>query len=121
MMSKSENETAADDALLTMGKAWMKQFEDAGFYPLGLMHTGWFDKVAEINSEVANFVADRIREDAKTQGELLKCKSAEELQKVQMKFLEKTYAQYTLETGKLIKMGIDMMPIVDGQTKHTPV
>jgi alpha-galactosidase/6-phospho-beta-glucosidase family protein len=120
-MSKPKNETDADNGPFAMGNALMKKFEDSGFDPMGLMHTGWFEKVADFNNEVANFVADRIREDAKTQSALLKCKSAEELQKVQMTFLEKTYAQYTLETGKLVKMGMDMMPATEGQTKHTPV
>ena len=120
-MAKPKKETDDANDPFALGKALMKQFEDAGFDPMGFMKTGWLEKAAEINKEVARFVADRIREDANTQSALLQCRSAEELQKIQMKFLEKTYAQYTLETGKLIKMGMEMLPVPVDQTKHTPV
>ena len=120
-MAKPKKETDDGNDPFAMGKALMKQFEDAGFDPMGFMRTDWLEKAAEINNEVATFIADRIREDAETQSALLKCKSAEDLQKIQMKFLEKAYAQYTLETGKLIKMGMEMLPMAGDQTKHTPV
>lgn len=120
-MAAPKKETTTDTGPFAMGLALMKQFENGGFDPMGLMQNGWLEKLADMNIEVANFIADRFREDVKTQAELLKCKSAEDLQTVQMTFLENACAQYTLETGKLVKMGMDMLPIGVGTTKHTPV
>ena len=119
MAKSKQQQTAGDDA--ATGQHFMQQLEDAGLGPLRWMGTAWFDAVADINNEVVSFVADRIKEDVKTQHEMLHCKSPEELQKAQLAFLEKAYKQYTAETGKLVKMGLDMMPKAGKGTKHTPV
>lgn len=123
-MAKSQQETAANDVgkdPVAMGQALMKQVEDAGLGPMRWMGTAWLEKMAEMNSEVASFVANRIREDVKTQHALLHCRTAQDLQKEQVAFLEKAFAQYTDETGKLIKMGMDMLPDGKSDTKDTPV
>lgn len=72
--------------------------------PAGRMGTSWFERVADLGSEVTSFVADRIKEDVQTQHALLHCKSLPEVQKVQAEFLQKAFDQYRAETGKLIKM-----------------
>jgi len=51
----------------------------------------------------------------------LHCKNATEMREVQLQFLEQAYAQYTAETGKLIKMSMDMLPGATSETKDTPV
>ena len=120
-MAKSKKEPDASSDPVAMGQALMKQMEDAGLGPMRWMGTAWLEKMADMNSEVVNFVADRIREDTKTQHELLHCKTAADIQKVQQAFLEKAYTQYSEETGKLLKMGMDMMPGGKTDTKDTPV
>lgn len=120
-MAKKTEEGAMTDTAVAAGKAMMQQMEDAGFGPMRWMGTQWFEAMAEINSEVVSFVADRIKEDVKTQHKLLHCKDAGELQKAQLEFLENAYTQYTAETGKLIKMGVDMMPTATSETKDTPL
>ncbi len=120
-MTKSSKETITSEDPVALGQAFLKQFEDAGLGPMRWMGASWHEAVADMNSELATFVADRIKEDVKTQHELLHCKSAQELQKAQVAFLEKAYQQYTSETGKLIKMGLDMWPTATSETKNTPV
>ncbi len=120
-MTKSKQETPTSENPADLGKAFIQQFEDAGLGPMGWMGTAWFDAMAEMNSEVVSFVADRIKEDVKTQQDLLQCKSAEDLQKAQLAFLEKAQQQYTDETGKLIKIGLDMLPNATAGTKNTPL
>ncbi len=120
-MAKSKQDTNASTDPVAMGQALMQQVEDAGLGPLRWLGTAWFEKMADMNSEVVSFVADRIREDVKTQHELLHCKTAEDLQKAQVAFLEKAYTQYTEETGKLLKMGMDMLPGGKDDTKNTPI
>lgn len=112
--TEAENTTEATAGLV-------QQMEDAGLGPLRWMGTNWLEAMAGMNSEIVSFVADRIKEDVKTQHELLHCKSPEQLQKVQLEFLEKAYEQYSAETGKLIKMSIDMLPTQSASTKNTPI
>ncbi len=118
-MANSKKET--EESAAQVGTAFMRQFEDAGLGSLRWMGTAWVEAMADMNSEIVSFVADRIKEDVKTQHEMLHCKSAEDLQAAQVAFLEKAYAQYTAETGKLIKMSFDMLPGGAAGTKHTPV
>ncbi|MCK0097363.1 phasin family protein [Yoonia sp. F2084L] len=120
-MAKSKKETSASEDPVALGQAFLQQFEDAGLGPMRWMGTAWFEAMADMNSEVVNFVSERIKEDVKTQHELLHCKSAEELQKAQLAFLEKAYQQYTDETGKLVKMSLDMLPTAKAGTKGTPI
>ena len=120
-MAKSKNETSTQEDPVAMGRAFVQQFEDAGFGPMNWMGTRWFEAMADMNSELMTFIAARISEDVKTQHELLHCKSAEELQKAQLAFLEKAQNQYMDETGKLVQMSHDLLPKTAGGTKHTPI
>ncbi|MEH6645979.1 phasin family protein [Sulfitobacter sp.] len=72
--------------------------------PTAWMGTAWFERVADLGSEITTFVADRIKEDAKTQHALLNCKSMVEVQHVQAEFLQKAFDQYHAETGKLVEL-----------------
>lgn len=87
----------------------------------GEMVPNFLDAIVQMNSEIMNFVSQRIEEDMKTQQDLLNCDSIEDLQKAQLAFLEKAYVHYTVETGKLIKMGMKMLPQTPAMTKHTPL
>ncbi|PJI92079.1 phasin protein [Yoonia maricola] len=117
--SKQSSDTRLDP--VAMGQAMIQQIEEAGLGSMRWMGTAWFEVMADMNSEVVSFVADRIREDVKTQHALLHCKTAADMQRAQVAFLEKAYTQYTEETGKLIKMGMDMLPDASTTTKNTPV
>lgn len=88
--------------------------------PVAWMGTAWFGRVADLGSEVASFVAERIKEDVKTQHALLHCKSLPEVQQVQAAFLQKAFDQYQAETGKLIGMS-GMKAVGDPDKDHTCV
>lgn len=72
--------------------------------PAAWMGPAWFERVRDLGNEVSLFVAERIKEDVKTQHALLHCKSLPEVQQVQAEFLQRAFDQYRAETGKLIKM-----------------
>jgi len=120
-MAKKTQDTSVSDQAIATGEAVMQQMEDAGLGPLRWMGTNWFEAMADLNSEVVSFLADRVKEDVKTQHKILHCKNATEMREVQLEFLEEAYAQYTAETGKLIKMSMDMLPGGTSETKDTPV
>lgn len=99
----------------------LEQLQESGFGSLAWMGTAWTEAMANLGSEVISFVADRIQEDVKTQHEILHCKSLTELQQAQAAFLERAYVQYTVETGKLIKMSTELFPPLPTDTKSTPL
>lgn len=103
MADKSQNQdpktSSTGDAINAMTK-----LHDAGFGNMMGMGTAWIEAFSDMGAEVVSFVADRIKEDVKTQHEILHCKNAAELQEVQTKFMQKAMDQYKAETGKLVKM-----------------
>lgn len=109
-MTKTSHEKSIVDDVVALGEAAMINLEDAGLGPLRWMGAAWFEAAAKMNSEVLHFVADRIKEDVKTQHALLHCKTTKDLQEAQLAFLKDAHDQYTVETGKLVNLGMEMMP-----------
>jgi len=72
--------------------------------------TAWVETLSEMGSEVLSFVADRIKEDVKTQHEILHCDDMTELQQIQARFVKNAIEQYTAETGKLVAMSQKVFP-----------
>jgi hypothetical protein len=82
----------------------LAKLQSAGFENMMSASTAWLESLSEMSAEVASFVADRIREDVKTQHKILHCKDVSELQQVQTEFIKKAVEQYQAETGKLVEM-----------------
>ena len=81
------------------------QLQEAGLGSIMGMGTAWVEAISDMSAEVASFVAERIKEDVKTQHEILHCKNAADLQHIQAQFIQKATDQYKVETGKLVEMG----------------
>ncbi|MEO1138204.1 MAG: phasin family protein [Pseudomonadota bacterium] len=64
----------------------------------------WMEAMSDMGAEVLSFVAERIKEDVKTQHQLLHCKNLGEVQHIQTQFIQKALDQYQAETGKLVEM-----------------
>lgn len=86
----------------------MADMQSTAIQSLTGMNTAWFETLSDMGSEVMSFVADRIKEDVKTQHALLHCKDPGELQHIQGQFIQKALDQYADETGKLIEMSRKM-------------
>ncbi len=82
----------------------MAQLQEAGFGNMMGMGTAWLEAFSDMSAEVLGFVAERIKEDVKTQHEILHCKDPAELQKIQARFMQRAMDQYKAETGKLVEM-----------------
>jgi hypothetical protein len=95
--------------------------KDAGFGSLVWMGPAWVEAMSGLSSEVLSFFADRVREDAKTQHQLLHCKTFQDVQAVQAKFMERAYQQYTDETGKMIEKGSELFGSLPEKAKSTPI
>lgn len=99
--SPTDDKTSTTDAPLNA----ITQLQEAGLGNIMGMGTAWIEAVGDMSAEVAQFVAERIKEDVKTQHEILQCKNVSDLQSVQAQFIQKAINQYQAETGKLVEMG----------------
>lgn len=81
------------------------QLQEAGMTNMVGFGAAWMEALGDLNSEIASFVADRIKEDVKTQHKILHCKNVGDLQDIQAEFMKTALEQYQAETGKLIEMG----------------
>lgn len=79
--------------------------QESGFGGMLGMSTAMMEAMTDMSAEVVGFVAERIKEDVKTQHEILHCKSVTDLQHIQAQFVQKAIDQYQAETGKLVEMG----------------
>ncbi|WP_299961306.1 phasin family protein [uncultured Roseobacter sp.] len=102
MASKAEK---SPSSLSEAPLAAFTQLQEAGLGNMLGMSSAWIETMGDMGAEVASFVADRIKEDVKTQHEILHCKNMTELQAIQTEFVQKALDQYQAETGKLVEMG----------------
>jgi hypothetical protein len=59
---------------------------------------------ADMNGEMAVFVANRLREDLAAQHKLLCCRSLGEISHLQAQFMQRAIDQYLVGTGKIVAM-----------------
>lgn len=90
--------------------------QSLGFNQMNHFGTAWLEALSDMGSEVVNFVADRIKEDVKTQHEILHCEDLAELQEIQGRFVQKAIDQYTSETGKLVEMSHNFLQSQESKT-----
>ena len=99
-MASKTTETAPEPSPMNA----LAQLEKAGFGSMMGMSTAWLEALSDMSAEMTSFVAERIREDVKTQHEMLHCKDIASLQHIQAEFVQKAIDQYQRETGKLVEM-----------------
>ncbi len=95
----------------------LNELQEAGFTNMLGLSSAWIEAMGDMSAEVLGFIAERIKEDIKTQHEILNCKDVGELQHIQAKFVQKAIDQYQTETGKLVEMGTKMMTAKPAQKK----
>lgn len=98
---KAEKKSAVDPNVLGM----MRDLQTAGFGSMTMMGTAWVEAMSDLGSEFLSFVADRVKEDVKTQHEILHAKDINDVQNIQAKFIQKAVDQYSAETGKMVELG----------------
>lgn len=69
------------------------------------MNTTMMDSLGDMSAQLAKFFAQRVEEDVKVQHDLLQCKTLNEVQHVQLQFLETAYKQYQENTAKMMDIG----------------
>lgn len=103
MAKKSQTSSSTSEAPSNPSDQFA-HLQEAGLGNLMEMSTAWVEAISDMNAEVAGFVAERIKEDVKTQQEILQCSDVADLQHIQAQFIQKAMDQYQSETGKLVEM-----------------
>lgn len=103
MAEDTESKRVADDPSDVAMKA-LAEAQAAGPGSAAGMYMSWMEGLSELGSEAAQFIAERIAEDVKTQHEILHCKNPLEIVAIQRRFLQKALDQYLTQGGKLAEM-----------------
>jgi hypothetical protein len=67
-----------------------------------------FEGLTLVQREIADFVAERIRQDMEAHQELLRCRSFDDVRQVQARFFKTALGQYSAGTSRLLKLGGDV-------------
>jgi hypothetical protein len=94
---QSRKPEPAEDMLAEMHKE--------GFRNIAQFNAVLMERFAEMNAEMAKFIARRIAEDVKVQQELLRCKDLKDVQNVQVHFFEQAFKQYQEGSARMIDIG----------------
>ena len=77
-----------------------------------------FEGLSQAQREIADFIAERIRQDMETQQEFLRCRSLDDVRKVQTHFFQTAFEQYSAEATKLMKLGGDVAARSFERSRH---
>ncbi|MEO0936523.1 MAG: phasin family protein [Pseudomonadota bacterium] len=77
--------------------------QTSGLGSLSWLGSKWVETMSDVGAEWLSFVAERVKEDVKTQHALLHAKNIGEVQHIQAQFLQKAMDDYRDETGKIVE------------------
>lgn len=77
--------------------------QTAGLGSLSWLGTKWVETMSDVGAEWMSFVAERVKEDVKTQHALLHAGNLGEIRQIQSQFLQKAMDDYQAETGKVVE------------------
>lgn len=108
-MSPKTKSGGADTAEAANAMQMINEMQRAGMGSLAWLGTAWIEQMSALGSECLCFLADRVREDVKTQHRILNCRDVSEIQRIQLEFIQKALADYQAETGKIYEMGNEVL------------
>ena len=96
----------------------LANIQATGFGSLSWLGTAWLETMSDIGSEWLTFVAARVREDVKTQHQLLHAKSLGDIQHIQAQFLQKAMNDYHDETGRMVEFCSKAMSEIEARARN---
>jgi hypothetical protein len=98
-----------DDLAPSMTKL-MQTLQDASRQTMPGFGAGWMEAMTQMGTEMLEFTAARIKEDAQVQHDLMQAKGIVEVQQIQTQFFQKAMEDYSAESAKLMEMGKSFAP-----------
>ena len=75
----------------------------------GVAGTALLEGFTEARRHIADFVAERLRQDIEIQGELLSCRTLDDVREIQSRFFRNAIDQYSTEASRMMKLGTDVV------------
>ena len=79
----------------------MSEMELAFIRPLGAFNTAMVDAYMDLMEEWTSFIARRVRQDARAMHQMLHCRDAAQVQKIQSAFFQRAADEYREEAARL--------------------
>ncbi|SFR09447.1 hypothetical protein [Poseidonocella sedimentorum] len=105
--SRKQDESAAEPQSPLDPDAIIRTFTEiqaAGLGPVSWLGVRWLEATSDMGAEWLAFLAGRVREDVRLHHELLHAGTADRMQHIQARFLQKALDDYRDETGKLVEI-----------------
>ena len=76
---------------------------------IGAAGAAMFEGLTNAQTEISDFITERIRQDVETQAEMLRCRTLDDVRDLQTRFFKTAVDQYAAEMSRLMKIGTDTM------------
>ena len=113
--SRSDAEATADTSAVPMTEAIASAQEAVAsaqqetLQNIGAAGAAMLEGLKKAQTEISDFLTQRIRQDVETQAEMLRCRTLDDVRDLQTRFFKTALDQYAGEATRLMKIGTDMM------------
>ena len=76
---------------------------------IGAAGAAMFEGLTNAQTEISDFITERIRQEVETQAEMLRCRTLDDVRDLQTRFFKTAVDQYAAEMSRLMKIGTDTM------------
>ena len=106
--SRSDAEATADTSAVPMTEA-IASAQQETLHNIGAAGAAMLEGLTKAQTEISDFITQRIRQDVETQAEMLRCRTLDDVRDLQTRFFKTALDQYAGEASRLMKIGTDMM------------
>ena len=78
-------------------------------HSIGAAGAAMLEGLAKAQSEISDFITERIRQDVETQAEMLRCQTLDDVRDLQTRFYRTAVDQYAAEVSRLMQIGTNTM------------
>ena len=113
--TRSNTEATADTSEVPMTEAIASAQEAVAsaqqetLHNIGAAGAAMLEGLTKAQTEISDFITQRIRQDVETQTEMLRCRTLDDVRDLQTRFFKTALDQYAGEASRLMKIGTDMM------------
>ena len=113
--TRSDTEATADTSEVPMTEVIASAQEAVAsaqqetLHNFGAAGAAIFEGLTKAQTEISDFITQRIRQDVETQAEMLRCRTLDDVRDLQTRCFKTALDQYAGEASRLMKIGTDMM------------
>ena len=113
--TRSNTEATADTSEVPMTEAIASAQEAVAsaqqetLHNIGAAGAAMLQGLTKAQTEISDFITQRIRQDVETQAAMLRCRTLDDVRDLQTRFFKTALDQYAGEASRLMKIGTDMM------------